>query len=78
MSHPMRKVTPHRVDTGIPPRYEYRGWTIAKEFYADGPSMYLWSIWRPDGSDSLEARRTRRAAAAYVDGQVDGSLDTAR
>lgn len=41
------------------------GWTIRKEFYADGPSMFVWVAERPGGE--REEFERRRDALTYAE-----------
>lgn len=55
--------------------YTYRGWTLRKEFYADGPSMFTWTITTPAGELNAGVHETNRLADAKkaVDRALDGA-----
>ena len=45
------------------PPLNVAGWTIRKQFYADGPSLFVWTVERDD--EYAEFKR-RRDAVAYA------------
>lgn len=50
-------------------------WTITKEWFADGPSLFEWVL-RSSDNNVYESFRTRRAARAHAD-QLDAKAGVA-
>lgn len=53
--------------SGVGSVYEAGVWTLRQEFYADGPSLFTWMLYRGGPNPAVLEFPTKRAATTYVE-----------
>lgn len=59
---------PNSIDTTVYTSVDGK-WTLCKEFYAQGPSLFSWMLYRGT-HEFVEEFNTKKQASTYVDNQT--------